>query len=367
MAGRTRRGSRNPEAQTDNQVDETPEVEATDEDTTEGATEAPETSQEAPVSATTEEAPVQDEAQAEAPTTESTESTETPTETPAAQVPAQATPKSADDLYADFQTAVTGAVERSDPQTGAVPEKDMADLLAAYKLLASTGRNSKSDGKTWIAEVMRKTLVDGNMPGATAYANINKAVNEASSRRTTTAAPKPTVSPTEAYVARYVSQALAAQFIPVPEGLDDNWQQQYNEVMDRESKGVEAYKAWLAKPEAERGDEPEGLSQILKDAAKLGQGRAVGRKASGTRRTGGSTGGTRRDVKKHIEEFLESVESGTEHAVAAIAHFKSSEYPDGDASPGAVAARLFPTGGKDSNIQGFESVTDDGPRRIRKV
>lgn len=365
MAGRTRRSGRSNEPQSDTQVeateveDGTSEDEATPEDHQEAANEAPETSQEADVSATTEEAPVQDEAQADEAQTTETE----------AAAPAEATaPKTPEELYAEFQSIVTGAVERSDKTTGTVPEADMSSVLTSYKALGSTGRNSKSDAKTWIADIMRETLVKGDMPGATALANINKAVNEASSRRTSTAAPKPTVSPTQAYVERYVAQALAGQFIPVPEGLEETWHAQYNEVLDREGKKVDEYKAWLAKPEDERGDEPEGISAILKDAAKIGQGRAVGRRASGPRKSGGGGAtGSRRDVRKHIEEFLDSVEVGTDHAVSAIANFKSSEYPEGDASPGAVAARLFPTGGKPSTIQGFEQLTGEGARKIRKL
>lgn len=361
MAGRTRRADRTPT------TTEAPEPEVVDAEqaapeTQEEATEAPETSQEADVSATTEEAPAQDEAQVETPAEDATEApaqTEAPAE--------EAKPKTAEELYAEFQAVTNGAVERSDQTTGTVPEADLAGVLAAYKPLSSTGRNSKSDAKTWIADVMKDTLMAGNMPGATAWATINKAVVEASNRRSSTAPAKVTISPTDAYVERYVAHILAPQFIPVPEGLEADWQAKYNEVLDRENKKVEAYKEWLAKPEAERGDEPEGTSSILKDAAKLGQGKSVGRRASGTRKAGGGTGGSRKDVKKHIEEFLDTVEVGSEHTVAEIANFKSSEYTEGEASPGAVAARLFPGEGKQSSVNGFELVEGGGTRKIRKL
>lgn len=72
----------------------------------------------------------------------------------------------------------------------------------------------------------------------------------------------------------------------------------------------------------------------------------------------------RRSVLRHIKDWRDSVPIGTKATVAEIANFVSEEY-DGDASPGAVAARLFPSNG--STIPGIERCLDDGVRKVRTV
>ncbi|MFD5451619.1 MULTISPECIES: hypothetical protein [Streptomyces] len=374
MAGRTRRPSK--PATTEAAEPEVAEVEGTDIPQEEADTEAPETNEEADVTTVAE-----DTTSTEAVESEAAQAEATPAAQPeAAQPEKQKTP---DEYFGEFKSIVADAIEVSDvgtveaPGTGVVPEANMAKVLDSYRALPNTAK--KSEAKAWIADVMRDSLMNRKMGEATAYANINKAVNEVGTRRATAAPARTQVSPTESYIGRIAALALANKFTPQPEGLDENWVEQFNALMEKEGAQVDAYKAyltehaaWAAKPEAERGDEPkepEDVSQVLKDAAKLGQGKAVGgrRASGGARRSSGGGGGVRRDVKKHIEEFLDTVESGTEHPISAIANFKSSEYPEGDASPGAVAARLFPGEGKPSTVEGFEQVTDGGTRKIRKI
>jgi hypothetical protein len=378
MAGRTRRPSP-ANKDTETKV-ETPEVEVVEADEAqtdqEVAAEAPENTEEADV-ATVAEDTEQPEVEVPAETVEV--AAETPAEQPAAEAEKAKTP---DEYFTEFKDIVTAAIENSDKTTGTVPDGEMSRVLDAYKALPNTAK--KSDAKAWIADVMRETLMAKDMGGATAYANINKAVNEVGTRRASAAPARPQVSPTESYITRIAALALANKFTEQPEGLDSNWVEQFNELMDKSTDGqsdktINAYKAyltehaaWAAKPEGERGDEPtepENVSQVLKDAAKLGQGKSVGGRRTGgtTRRTSGGGSGVRRDVKKHIEEFLDSVEVGSEHPVAAISNYKSSEYPEGDASPGAVAARLFPADGKPSTVTGFEQVSGAGTRKIRKL
>ncbi|MEU4066641.1 hypothetical protein AB0F25_30385 [Streptomyces wedmorensis] len=52
------------------------------------------------------------------------------------------------------------------------------------------------------------------------------------------------------------------------------------------------------------------------------------------------------ELKKHIEEFLVCAKDGDCFSPAQVAAFRSSQYPNGDAAAGAVAARLFPPDGK---------------------
>jgi hypothetical protein len=376
MAGRTRRPNpKTAETEAPVEAPEVVEVEAGTQTDQEVAAEAPQ-DEEADVATVTEETAEQPEVEvaAEAP------EVEVPAEKPA-EAPAEKA-KTPDEYFTEFKDVVTAAIEISDDSTGTVPEASMDLVLTAYKALPNTAK--KSEAKSWIADVMRETLMARDMGGATAYANINKAINEVGTRRASSAPARPTVSVTEGFVTRIVALALANKFTVAPEGLDDNWVDQFNEMLDKATDGqsdttINAYKAylaehaeWAAKAEGERGDEPtepEGVSQVLKDAAKIGQGKSVGarRTGGGARRTSGGGGGVRRDVKKHIEEFLDSVETGSEHPVAAISNFKSSEYPEGDASPGAVAARLFPADGKPSTVTGFEQVTGGGTRKIRKL
>ncbi|NCD16759.1 MAG: DUF262 domain-containing protein [Actinobacteria bacterium] len=76
--------------------------------------------------------------------------------------------------------------------------------------------------------------------------------------------------------------------------------------------------------------------------------------ASG-RRTG------RRDIGKHIVQVFEGLPEGTFLTTTAIAKRPTPEYPDAAASPGAVAARLFPASGY-CTVPGVTPVRRDGVR-----
>jgi hypothetical protein len=102
---------------------------------------------------------------------------------------------------------------------------------------------------------------------------------------------------------------------------------------------------------------------VVRTAFKAAQGKGTG----GSR--GGSNGGPRKDIGKHIREAFESREAGEFLTIAEIAKFASSEYPEGNPpSQGAVSARLFPTSGK-CTVEGVEPVDKDGsnPKGARKA
>lgn len=79
-----------------------------------------------------------------------------------------------------------------------------------------------------------------------------------------------------------------------------------------------------------------------------------------------------RSTRRHIEEWIASVPLGTQATVAEICNFASQEYKTPFAqeypSPGAVAARLFPSNPRSELIPGIEQLpSDGGPMRVQTV
>lgn len=341
----------------------------------EGADEqAPETSNEESTVTVTE-------PEVEAPEAADVDNAETATDSTNESAPAQAdaaaesneapVEKSKDDLEAEFRQATEDAVELADTDTGSVPEIGVDKVLTAYRALPSTA--SKSAVKNWLGEEMRDALIAVKIGRARALADINTAVQDASMRRSAAAPAKPSKSAREVYLDHCLALDIAKQFVvrPSDEELGEGWNEEYHQrYADYVTDGgpVAQYLAWLAKSEAERGDEPE-VDAVVKNAAKLASGRAVGaRKSSGSRRSsGGTSSGVRRNVGAHIEEFLAQADPGQEYTIAEVANFNSSEYGEDHPSPGAVAARLTPAGGKASTIPGFEVVPNSEPKKIRKI
>lgn len=71
------------------------------------------------------------------------------------------------------------------------------------------------------------------------------------------------------------------------------------------------------------------------------------------------------DIARHIDEWRLSVRIGESATIAEISRFQSSQYPDGDASPGAIAARLVHST-ESRRPQGVK-VLDDSPRSVRRI
>jgi hypothetical protein len=75
-----------------------------------------------------------------------------------------------------------------------------------------------------------------------------------------------------------------------------------------------------------------------------------------------------RSILGHLYEWHRSVPLGTEGTVAKICQFRSKSYGSDMPSPGAIAARLFPTGMGRSMPPGFEPAENQtGTKKVRTV
>lgn len=367
---RTRRNASDKPETHEPEAHETEAVEAqNDTISQEGAEvdEAPETHKETEVTVETPEAPAA-EAQEQAAPAEAQEQA-AQAETPAAES-AEPTPE---ELLTAFTEAIEGAYNESDPTTGETPLVRKQAVIDAYRALPNTAR--KNDAKVWVTDQLRSTMMENppNIRRARCLADLNQLLNEAAARKAAAAPAKPQKSPTELFVEQVTILELAKQFVTATGDIDEDWHDKHSALLGEVQPEVAAYREWFFGNKETRGEEPDA-SDLIKAAVAAGQGKGTGsRRSSGTRRasSGGSTaGGPRRDVGKHIAEFLESVEPGHEAAVAEIVNFESSEYNSDNGSKvsaGAVAARLWPTGGRESSVTGWEDASDGGKRKIRKV
>lgn len=307
-------------------------------ETTEASTD---TNQEVPVTSTATEAP-------EAPQTEAPAEVTTP-ETTEAPI----------DLTA-FQAVVAAVVETRDSTTGELTEDEQAKTKAAYNEL--DGVKPKNAAKKYVEGQMMEAVnkLDGQL--ARAFAMVTESL-VASGKSGGTSTP---ADPTAAYVAKRASLILAEQITlagaPTVEGrdLDAEAQAKATELADQ----VTAYQTWLAAEVKEGETKPDApeVSPIVRAAFKLSTGKASG----GGRVSGGS--GPRADIAKHVVEAFAEHPSGHVLKVSQIANFKSSEYPSGNASQGAISARLFPPSGK-TTIEGVIALEKDAdnPRRAQKA
>lgn len=292
----------------------------------------------------------------EVPVTEQT--VETPaegTDTPQTEAPAEAPI----DL-GPFQTVVAAVVETRDSTTGELNADEQAKTKAAYNEL--DGVKPKNAAKKWVEGQMMEAVnkLDGQLARAFAMVTESLVADGKKSGGTSTPA-----DPTAAYVAKRASLLLATSITvagaPQVEGrdLDAEAQAQADSLAEQ----VTAYRTWLDAevPEGtEKPDAPE-VSPVVRAAFKLATGKASG----GGRTSGGS--GPRADIAKHVAEAFAEHPVGHVLKVSEIANFKSSEYPNGNASQGAISARLFPPSGN-CTLVGIEPVEKDasGPRRARK-
>lgn len=259
-------------------------------------------------------------------------------EAPAAEA---TTEKAAEADLTAFQTAVDQAIENRDMATGDIPEADSEAVVKAYRDL--DGLKAKNAAKKVLTEGVKDGMNQLKIDLARGYAKLGEAVQSAGSART--AAEKPPADPTEAFVQHVAALNLAYGLVTsnVPEGVGDDWEARSDKLTEESREGAAAYLAWFTADSESRGDEPEA-SPVVKAAVKLSQGKSarVARSAAG----GGSTySGPRRDIGKHIAEAFADKESGTFMTIAEIKSFKSTEYGDDTPSPGAISARLFPSGG----------------------
>jgi hypothetical protein len=238
-----------------------------------------------------------------------------------------------------FVASVTEAVEVRDTATGDVPEAQTAKVVAEYRKL--DGLKAKNAAKKHLQECIQDGMNQLKIDLARAPMKLLEALQEAGATRTTTE--KAPADPTEAYVQHVSALNLAYGLVTSthPEGVADDWSEREAKLVDENRDAASEYLAWFTSDSDSRGDEPE-VSVVAKSAVKLSQGKAARISKSGT---GQTYSGVRRDIGKHIAEAFESQDEGSFLTIAQIKAFKSTEYGDDTPSPGAISARLFPSGG----------------------
>lgn len=295
--------------------------------------------------ANTEEAAVTAET-TEAPAAAATAATEKPAETPI-------------NLDA-FTVSVDAAYGVRDDSTGVVPEAQLAEVTKAYRDL--DGVKPKNAAKALVNDRVKDAVNNLDIIAGRAYMLISEALvagaGAGKSERTPT-------DPTEAYVQRLVTLALAQSLVTVPEGVDESAAtDKANAQLAELAAPAQTYLAWTKADEASRGDEPE-VNSTVKAAVKLATGKTA-KAGGGSSSSGSSFDGPRRDIGEHIREAFADKAAGDFMTIAEIRNFKSTEYADGQPSAGAISARLFPSSGKVSLDFVTPDTNEKGNRGARK-
>ena len=261
-----------------------------------------------------------------------------------------------------FQAAVDAALAASDPDTGTVPEANLAEVQHAYRELP-TGK-PKSEARKLLNEGMRTSMTDGNIASARAYMSLSDDLSAPAPKAPRE--PKAPANPTDGFVAKVAGIQLAYTLVTgdVPEGVDADWSEKVNAALAEAMPQIDAFKAWSENEDEDKGEAPE-TGYVARTALKIAAGKAPGAKAS---TGGGSTyQGERRDVAVHIQSAFENELTGKFLSVAEIRKFKSAEYGDDAPSAGAISARLFPKSGT-CTVEGIEPGTNDkGVRGATKL
>lgn len=310
------------------------------------------TSEESGVTATATEAPVETTEASATGTAEAAASTETPTETP---TEAKAE-KPAVDLTA-FKAAVATAVAERDSSTGVVPEQHLAPVNAAYREI--DGLAGKNAARKYLADEMKSAMNSMDIALARAYMLITESLSAGGSAKEK--AERPPADPTEAYVRQVVALRLAEGLVQRGEGVAEDADQRVEALIAEVQGGTQLadYGTYLASEEEDK-TEPE-VNPVVKLAHRLATGKGLGK--SGSVRAAST--GERHDIGKHIQEAFADKPVGTFLTIAEIRKFKSGEYPEGNASAGAVAARLFPKSGK-CTLEGIEPGQNESARKGAK-
>lgn len=289
---------------------------------------------------------------AEAPAEDTnTPATEAPAETPTEQPTEQAAP----DLT-EFNSVVESVLATRDEATGELTEENKGRVTTAYRALDQAAKRAAKDkAEADMMDAVQK--LDG--PLARALSEVRASLIAGGSSKSE----KAPADPAAAYVQRMASLRLAVQIAeaeaPTVEGRDLGVE--IDKLVSESQDDVTKLREYNANEAEDKGDAPE-VSALVRSAFKLSAGKAA------KVRTGGGSSGPTGDVAKHVIEAFAEHPSGHELKVSQIANFKSSEYPNGNASQGAISARLFPPSGK-CTIEGVIPVDRDenGPRRARKA
>lgn len=303
-----------------------------------------------------------------------------PAATPA--TPEKVEPTEAEQAAAfdEFMTKAKAAVEQVDRSTGSLPDGFVADVKAAYVALPIA--KNKTAARNWLDAGMKDALTKPPFDPfkAKAFLDLNEACRSTGANRETVA--KPPVNPTEAFVEEVTAHWLATSLlIPGPE-VDASYVAQAQALAKSLEDEAKVYKkyltdsaAWLAKPEAERGEEPKApeVHKVILHAAKIALGRGARRTspkpASGTAAaaaTAATYTGPKRDVKAHIREAFENVPVGGFLKIGEISKFKSQAYGESTVSGGAINAALQSPKFAES-VTNIVRATEGGVNGARKI
>lgn len=294
------------------------------------------------------------------------ENTSTNAETPTPADPAAAaTPAKPDGpteaeqaaAFEAFKAKVEAAIEVLDKTTGNIPDGPVAEVRATYVALP-LAKNKKA-AKDYLDTNMKAALTTPPFDPfkAKAYLDLGEAVKSTGAARETVA--KPPVDPTEAFVDQVAAHWIATSMLIAGPEVDASYVAKSQALVKKLETEAGAYKAymiehaaWLAKPEAERGEEPKApeVSAVVLHAAKIATGRTRQPRVTTTKAADGSTVtrpastggyvGPRRDVKKHIIQAFAGKPVGTFLKIGEISKAKSDEYGDDSPSGGAINAAL---------------------------
>jgi hypothetical protein len=295
--------------------------------------------------------------------------------------------------FTDEVEAVVSDTEGGrDESTGVLSAALVSRVRTKYaELPAGKSRRAVKD---YLADKMRAAMDDAMGGGGMDAAAFSKArsylqLQDEALTSTKAAGPgmtKPQLSPTEQLVAHALPIWLAASAIEVPEGVEENWQQQLTEKASALQDDVAKYYTHLESlkglpDDAEKPEAPEVDDAVLA-AFRIARGRGVSAKKARASSGGSSTGATTRapgsargNVGEHIKQAFAKVEPGTFLTVAQIVNSPSegAGYMSGDKpSPGAVAARLFKDGAPHTTLEGiipgYEDPNDtDSKKGARKA
>ena len=283
---------------------------------------------------------------------------------------------------ADGQDAIAGKI---DPTNGNVTEADMAEIAEAFANLPGGTRSHtkaldrlQSNQMTALTEHMWAV-------GARAYSLIIVALKNAgkATRARVESVAKVTVNPTDAHVALASAHALAVNFLTVGEGVDAGWGAMVNDKVNSLRDQVVTYSAYLGdkgvydalsdedKAQTEEPTAPE-VDAVILAAARLARGRVPGAKKAPKESTGTSAAATPRDpsaprgdILAHIQEVFASQPVGAFLKVSEITKVGTSQYGAGQASGGAVSARI--KSAKFAEVAGLEYVNDGNGQGVRKT
>lgn len=316
--------------------------------------------------------------------------TEAPAESTQTTAPAEGTetkpegPSEADQAAAfeAFKSKVSAAVEQVDRSTGTLPDGLVAEVKAAYAALPLP--KNKTAARNHLDASMKEQLTKPPFDPfvAKAYLDLLEAVKSTGSTRETVA--KPPVDPTEAFVERVSAHWIATSLLVAGPDVDPSYPQRAQELSQSLQGDAQAYKAyliehaaWAAKPEAERGDEPQApeVHKVVLEAAKIAAGRTTRtRSASASTGAAKSTGagptysGPRRDIKAHIQSAFADKPVGTFLKIGEIAKHVSAEYGGSNpaASGGAINA-AFKSPRFAESVKNIVPDTEGGVGGARKI